>query len=213
MVVNGEKMSKSLGNFFTVRELLEEADWPGEAHKRGEAIRLALLTAHYRQPLDFTRDKLTDAKAQLDRIYGALRASQGVEPAESAPAPGVIAALEDDLNTPLALAVLHEIATALNKTEDGAERARLKGELLAGAYLLGLLTRDAESWFKGEAAADEVGEIESLIAARNAAREAKDFAEADRIRDELAAMGVSLKDGPEGTPMVCTPSRRVVSNR
>jgi cysteinyl-tRNA synthetase len=102
VVVNGEKMSKSLGNFFTVRELLDEEDWPGEQHKKGEAIRLALLSAHYRQPLDFTRDKMKEAKAQLDGLYGALRHVN--EDVVAAPPQDVLDALSDELNTPLALA-------------------------------------------------------------------------------------------------------------
>ena len=188
VVANGEKMSKSLGNFFTVRELLEEG-------VRGEVIRLALLSAHYRQPLDITRDKLTEMKAQLDRLYGAL-GSAG-EAADVATPEDVLAALSDDLNTPEALAEMHELATALNKAGTPAEKARLKGVLLGAGRLLGLLEADPEIWFKGDDV--DSGEIETLIAARNAARKAKNFAEADRIRDELTAKGIVLEDLPDGT--------------
>ena len=191
VVANGEKMSKSLGNFFTVRQLLEEG-------VRGEVIRLALLSAHYRQPLDITRDKLAEMKAQLDRLYGAL--GNAGEAADALPREGLLAALSDDLNTPEALAELHELATALNKARTPAEKARLKGALLGAGRLLGLLEADPETWFKG-AATDGVdsAEIETLIAARNAARKSKDFAESDRIRDNLAAKGIVLEDRPDGT--------------
>ena len=199
VVVSGEKMSKSLGNFFTVRQLLEEDDWPGEAHKKGEAIRLTLLSAHYRQPLDFTKDKLNDSKAQLDRLYGALRNADASIGNPADPPESVVTALTDDLNTPLAIAQLHEIATTLNKADADDERVRLLGHLRAGAGLLGLLGQDPEAWFKGAGADTEADEIESLIDARNAARKAKDFAEADRIRDDLKARGIVLEDGPGGT--------------
>ncbi|MGF1608865.1 MAG: cysteine--tRNA ligase [Kiloniellales bacterium] len=199
VIVGGEKMSKSLGNFFTVRQLLEEDDWPGEAHKKGEAIRLTLLSAHYRQPLDFTRDKLADAKAQLDRLYGALRHASDVKPAKGELPAGVVAALKDDLNTPLALAQLHELAGELNKAKDDLAKADLGGQLRAGCALLGLLDKNAEDWFQGGGGDQDAAEIESLITARNDARKAKNFAEADRIRDELAAKGIVLEDSAGGT--------------
>ncbi len=176
--ISGEKMSKSLGNFFTVHELLDQ--YPGEA------IRLLLLSAHYRQPLDFTHEGLTQAKATLDRWYGALRAKE----LKAVPVPPAVEdALSDDLNTPLAISVVHQL--------------RDPSELKAGAGALGLLQQDAEAWFRWTPAAAADGpsdaEIDAAIAARQAARKARDFKESDRIRDELKARGVILEDGPKGT--------------
>jgi cysteinyl-tRNA synthetase len=191
LVVHGEKMSKSLGNFFTVRELLDEG-WPGEA------IRLVLLSAQYRQPLDFNRDKLADARANLNRLYTALRNAAEIPAADAGPPPALVEALSDDLNTPEALAQLYEAGHVLNKAGGADERARAKGALQAGARLLGLLESDPEAWFKGADDA-EAAEIEDLIRRRAEARKAKDFATADRIRDDLKARGIVLEDTPQGT--------------
>ena len=195
--IGAEKMSKSLGNFFTVHELLQEGH-------RGEAVRLALLSAHYRQPLDISRDAIKEAKDQLDRFYIALDKVRDLAPEPMQEPPlDVLAALEDDLNTPMALSHLHEALTALNRATANAEKAHWKAALLADGQLLGLLQDDPARWLKGESAAKSDGAgaawVEQQIAARTAARKAKDFAAADRIRKELLDAGVILEDSPKGT--------------
>ncbi len=182
LMSEGEKMSKSLGNFYTVAELLEE--FPGEA------LRLVLLKTHYRQPLDFTKDKCREAKAELDGLYRLVQ--EMADTPESAAPDDFRAALMDDLNTPLALAKLHEQASALNKGSGDA------GAFRASCALLGLAAQDPEAWFKGGASDDDGAEIDALVEERSAAKKAKDFATADRIRDELKARGIVLEDKPGG---------------
>jgi len=193
--IAGDKMSKSLGNFFTVHELIQEG-------YRGEAIRLALMAAHYRQPLDISRDAIKDAKEQLDRFYIALDKVRDVTPETmKAPPLDVLAALEDDLNTPMALSHLHEALRALNTASSPAEKSHWKAVLLADGNLLGLLWNDPAAWLKGEATGRDSDSawVEAQIAARLAARKAKNFSEADRIRRELSESGIILEDGPGGT--------------
>ncbi len=191
---DGEKMSKSLGNFLVLGDVLQEAP--------GEAVRYYLLKTHYRQSLDWTADGLRQARQELDRFYRALRGlprpaiglNDEVDPA-------VLAALEDDLNTPQAIAELHRLVTELNKADD-TERPARAAALLASAALLGLLQADPEQhlhWSGTAASAPGADAIQALVDARIAARQRRDFAEADRIRAALADMGVLLEDGPTGT--------------
>lgn len=180
--VEGEKMSKSLGNFITIHELLEE--WPGEA------VRFAMLSTHYRQPINWTEKGLGEARRTLDHWYELTKDAGSGGPMCA----DVLEALEDDLNTPKAFAALHELRSEAAKGSTGAA-----GCLKASAQLLGLLQLSAAEWLAWRPAAVQIDEqkIAELIAARLEARKAKNFKEADRIRDELAAMGIALKDSKD----------------
>jgi cysteinyl-tRNA synthetase len=197
-------MSKSLGNFFTVREVLPRL--------RPEVLRFFLLSSHYRGPVNYTEDNLRQADAALMRLYLALR---GVKPArrvETAEATAKFReAMDDDFNTPEAIAAMQSLARELNVAKtagDGAKSAKLAAELVRLGGHLGLLERKPEEWLAApseltgtpaEALPIADAEVERLIAARVAARKARDFRESDRIRDELAARGVLLEDGATGT--------------
>lgn len=194
--LDGEKMSKSLGNFRLVRELLK--------HYRGEVLRFALLSAHYRSQLNFSEELLEQAQASLNGLYHALQGRDGdiiaatgyVLPKDHP----VLNALCDDLNTPVAISALHHIANELNKAQP-QDQPQLKAELLAAANLLGLLQAEPNQWFQGTQKEGELdaSAIETLIAERDQAKKDRDFGSADRIRDELEAQGVILEDTREGT--------------
>ena len=184
-----EKMSKSLGNVVLVHDLVTRVP--------GEAIRWALLSAHYRQPLAWSDELVGQAMRSLDGLYGALRRTTEVEPAPVEPSEAFREALEDDLNTPRAYAELHALAGRL-ETATGPDRAKFKGELLASARLIGFLSADPESWFQGAAGPALKDRVERLISDRAAARAARDWAKADEIRDKLAALNVEVMDGPSG---------------
>ncbi len=187
--INGEKMAKSLGNFFTIREVLK-AYHP-------EAVRTFLLSAHYRSPVNYSEENLNKAKAELQRLYGVLEAVPPGEPAEETDYEARFnTTMNDDLNTPQAFAVLFELAREANRTQDAA----LSGLLVKLGRRLGILQQSAQDFFRsqpGSGLSDE--EIERLITERNAARTARNFARADAIRDQLKEAGIELLDGPEGT--------------
>ncbi|KAA1193872.1 cysteine--tRNA ligase [Pseudohalioglobus sediminis] len=192
--IDGEKMSKSMGNFRTVRDLLQSY--------RGEVLRFALLSAHYRSPLNFSAELLEQAQATLDSLYSTLRDVQDIEldtEVRLAEEP-FYNALNDDLNTPVAIAEIHALAHQLHKA-DAAEKPALKARILAAGNLLGILGQDPEAWLQGTSSEDAISadQIEAQIAARQEAKAAKDFARADEIRDALAAQGVILEDSREGT--------------
>lgn len=182
LLVNGQKMSKSLGNFFTVHEKLQDL--------HGEIIRAVLLSAHYRQALDWTDEAVQQSRKFLDRMYQTLRGK--IIPRHDEYHPGVLNALSDDLNTPLAFHHLHELVAHINTTQD-LSACRV---LINSANLLGLLYENPETWFTGNL---ENQDVDDLITERNNAKKTKDFARADQIRDELRDMGIVLEDSPSGT--------------
>jgi cysteinyl-tRNA synthetase len=197
--VDDEKMSKSLGNFFTIRDVLK-------AH-HPEAVRYFLIASQYRGPINYTNDSLVQARAALDRLYTALR---GVSVGQAAPSPEPLQrfrqAMDDDFNTPEALAVIQSLARDLNAAKSAnrtADAATLAGTIRHLGGLLGIVQSDPEAWFKqggvGQSPGLNDAAIDALIEARRAARAAKNWKESDRIRDELAAAGVVLEDGAQGT--------------
>jgi cysteinyl-tRNA synthetase len=192
--IDGEKMSKSLGNFRTVRDLLQSY--------RGEVLRFALLSAHYRSPLNFSAELLEQAQATLDSLYSTLRDVQDIElDTEVALAQEPFyQALNDDLNTPVAIAEIHALAHQLHKASS-EDKASLKARILAAGNLLGILEQDPQEWLQEAAADDAISaeDIEALITERQEAKLSKDYARADEIRQSLLDQGVVLEDSREGT--------------
>ena len=188
-----EKMSKSLGNVALAHDLLKQ--------QPGEVIRWALLGAHYRQPLAWTDDALAQARNSLDHLYGVLgRARHVLAGGSAALVDEQLAPLMDDLNTPSAMYALKKLATDLDAAvrRDAPSAPAIKQDLLALAEVMGFLQADPQGWFQGGADAGLKVQIDELIAARDAARVAKDWSEADRIRAELTALNVEVMDGPAG---------------
>jgi cysteinyl-tRNA synthetase len=200
--VEGEKMAKSAGNFVTIRDLIERKVFGGRSWD-GHVVRLAMLRTHYRQPLDWTIRGLEDADQTVRSWANMLDRHKTSFTSNDPPSPGVLEALSDDLNTPKVIAAMHELAEDARKGSfQGAQALHQAGKFV------GIFSHTLTSWSAfaavGRAAAQrmpekEKNQIESRIAARNAARKAKNFKESDRIRDELAAMGVVLKDNKDGT--------------
>ncbi len=192
--IDGEKMSKSLGNFRTVRDLLERY--------RGEVLRFALLSAHYRSPLNFSVELLDRAQGTLDSLYSTLRDVQNVEADLSVALDdeAFYSALNDDLNTPLAIAEIHALAKQLHKSQED-EKASLKSRLLAAGKLLGILQQAPRDWLQDGVSDEAISAetIEGLIEERKAAKLAKDYGRADQIREDLLEQGVVLEDSQEGT--------------
>jgi cysteinyl-tRNA synthetase len=194
VTVSKSKMSKSLGNTFVIHELLE--------HTKGEVLRYLLLSAHYRQPLDWSEETLARVQRTLDRIYGVLRdanARFGPLEASQEPSDKFMSALLDDLNTPEALAELNNEARRLANAEEAETASASAGLLLAAADFLGLFQHDPVEWLAGDTEGLDDALIDSLITERNESRALKNFARADEIRDQLQEMGISLEDVADGT--------------
>jgi cysteinyl-tRNA synthetase len=193
LTVDAEKMSKSIGNVLLLHDLVQSIP--------GEVVRWALLSAHYRQPLDWNQALLDQSRKALDRLYGALHRAAAVEANGDEPAADFLAAIEDDINTPGAMATLFALSSEIERAMTAGDTGvvgRAKGELIAAGAILGVLQATPADWLEGEVSGDLRTEVEGLLEQRAAARAGKDWAEADRIRDRLNALNVVVMDGPQG---------------
>jgi cysteinyl-tRNA synthetase len=193
LTVDAEKMSKSIGNVLLLHDLVQTIP--------GEVVRWALLSAHYRQPLDWNQALLEQSRKALDRLYGALHRAGAVEANGDEPPEDFLRAIEDDINTPGAMASLFALSSEIERAMTAGDHgvvARAKGELVAAGAILGVLQADPAGWLEGEVSDDLRVEVEGLLEQRAAARAGKDWAEADRIRDRLNALNVVVMDGPQG---------------
>lgn len=197
ITMDHQKMSKSLGNFITLRDLLKQ--------HHGEVLRYALLSTHYRAPLNWSDTLLSQTKSNLDRLYQSLRGIEVKSAIEAEMDHETLSALADDLNTPLALRRLNALAHDIQKTEDVALKQTKANRLKQAAHFLGLLQQTPEMYFQFQATESNAGSalsmaaIETLIAQRNQARQSKDFQSADSIRQQLLEHNIELEDGPTGT--------------
>ncbi|MGO4408625.1 MULTISPECIES: cysteine--tRNA ligase [unclassified Brevundimonas] len=192
LTVDAEKMSKSIGNVLLLHDLVQAVP--------GEVVRWALLSAHYRQPLDWNQTLLEQSRKNLDRLYGALLRATAVEPLTDEPPAEFLKAVEDDLNTPGAMAVLFGLSSEIERGMTAGDIAAVgtaKGQLIAAGSILGVLLADPSEWFSGVDEGLKV-EVEALLAERQTARAEKDWGEADRIRDRLNELNVVVMDGPQG---------------
>jgi cysteinyl-tRNA synthetase len=193
LTVDAEKMSKSIGNVLLLHDLVQNIP--------GEVVRWALLSAHYRQPLDWNQSLLDQSRKALDRLYGALHRAASVEAHGDEPPEDFLRAIEDDINTPGAMATLFALSSEIERAMTAGDHgvvARAKGELLAAAAILGVLQADPAGWLEGEVSDDLRTEVEALLEQRAVARAGKDWPQADRIRDRLNALDVVVMDGPSG---------------
>ena len=193
LTVDAEKMSKSIGNVLLLHDLVQTMP--------AEVVRWALLSAHYRQPLDWNQSLLDQSRKALDRLYGALHRSAAVEASGDRAPAEFLKAIEDDLNTPGAMAVLFGLSSEIERGMTAGDLdavGRAKGELLAAAGILGVLQSDPAAWLEGEVSSDLRVEVQALLEQRAAARAARDWGEADRIRDRLNELNVVVMDGPQG---------------